>query len=170
MENKTVNCTGTAASSIRVPYYSAVPVQFTVLFSMDFGVAQICGHVSIVQLRPFFFFFSRDLHSYGDPYFGRAYSSIFSTVFGTCSTDLHTDFAHRKSMKLHRFLMSTIFHIYNVTVVASVVIQFDTKIRKTQHIYNTLLVNTTTWYFLLVLDPAGTQITQPHSHTKGRQC
>ena len=109
-------------------------------------------------------------HSYGDPYFGRAYSSIFSTVFGTCSTDLHTDFAHRKSMKLHRFLMCTIFHIYNVTVVASVVIQFDTKIRNNQHIYNTLLVNTTTWYFLLVLDPAGTQITQPHSHTKGRQC
>ena len=91
------------------------------------GIPQICG-----------------FHSYGDPYFGRAYSSIFSTVFGTCSTDLHTDFAHRKSMKLHRFLMCTIFHIHNVTVVASVVIQFDTKIRNNQHIYNTLLVNTTT--------------------------
>ena len=94
----------------------------------------------------------------------------FLTIFGTCSTDLHMEFAQRKLMKLHRFLMCTIFHIHNVTVVASVVIQFDTKIRNNQHIYSTLLVNITTWYFLLVLDPAGTQITQPHSHTKGRQC
>ena len=76
----------------------------------------------------------RDLGSYGDPYFGRANSSIFLTVFGTCSTDLHTDFAQRKSMKLHRFLMCTILYIHNVTVVASVIIQFDSKIRNNQHI------------------------------------
>ena len=47
-------------------------------------------------------------------------------------------------MKLHCFLMCTILYIHNVTVVASVIIQFDSTIRNNQHIYNTLLVNRTT--------------------------
>ena len=42
MENKTVNCTGTAASSIRVPYYSAAAMMALVVAA----VARRRGYIS----------------------------------------------------------------------------------------------------------------------------
>ena len=66
------------------------------------------------------------------------------------------EFAQRKLMKLHRFLMCTIFHIHNVTVVARRYPYFHEpinnwyvdgtkfRIRNNQHIQSTLLVNLTT--------------------------
>ena len=55
------------------------------------------------------------------------------------------EFAQRKLMKLHRFLMCTIFHNkYCDSCGFSYHNKFDSNIRNTQHIYNTLLVNITT--------------------------